>query len=149
MLAAALSRRRSVLIAPLFTRLVLAAGTGEPDHVLGDEDAGDEQGRAGQRGGSRRLVDSTPCQPRFSRPRPTLAGRAVVTPRDLADEHWIATPEGSICRQWLLRMYDGTGRFPRIAHVAMGSSTATWPWSAPGSASRSSPGSAARPLATT
>lgn len=48
-----------------------------------------------------------------------LAGRAVVTPRDLADEHWIATPEGSICRQWLLRMYDGTGRSPRIAHVAM------------------------------
>ena len=48
-----------------------------------------------------------------------LAGRAVVTPRDLADEDWIATPEGSICRQWLLRMYDGTGRLPRIAHVAM------------------------------
>jgi DNA-binding transcriptional LysR family regulator len=48
-----------------------------------------------------------------------LAGRAVVTPRDLACEDWIATPEGSICRQWLLRMYDGTGGLPRIAHVAM------------------------------
>jgi DNA-binding transcriptional LysR family regulator len=48
-----------------------------------------------------------------------LAGRAVVTPRDLAGEDWIATPEGSICRQWLLRMYDGTGRLPRIAHVSM------------------------------
>src|ERR1700722_8409988 len=48
-----------------------------------------------------------------------LAGRAVVTPRDLAAEDWIATPEGSICRQWLLRMYDGTGHSPRIAHVAM------------------------------
>src|SRR6516165_2890025 len=48
-----------------------------------------------------------------------LAGRAVLTPRDLADEDWVATPDGSICRQWLLRMYDGTGRLPRIAHVSM------------------------------
>jgi DNA-binding transcriptional LysR family regulator len=48
-----------------------------------------------------------------------LAGRTVVTPRDLAGEDWIATPEGSICRQWLLRMYEGTGRLPRIAHVSM------------------------------
>jgi DNA-binding transcriptional LysR family regulator len=48
-----------------------------------------------------------------------LAARAVVTPRDLADQEWIATPEGSICRQWLHRMYDGTGRLPRIAHVSL------------------------------
>jgi DNA-binding transcriptional LysR family regulator len=48
-----------------------------------------------------------------------LARRAVVTPRDLASEEWVATPEGSICRQWLLRMFDGTGRLPRIAHVSM------------------------------
>jgi DNA-binding transcriptional LysR family regulator len=48
-----------------------------------------------------------------------LAGRPVVTPRDLADEDWIATPEGSICRQWLHRMYDGTGRPPKIAHVSL------------------------------
>ena len=48
-----------------------------------------------------------------------LAGRTVVTPRDLAGEDWIATPDGSICRQWLLRMYEGTGRLPRIAHVSM------------------------------
>src|SRR6185312_13331400 len=46
-------------------------------------------------------------------------GRPVVTPRDLADCDWVATPEGSICRQWLNRMYDGTGRLPRIAHVSM------------------------------
>jgi DNA-binding transcriptional LysR family regulator len=45
-----------------------------------------------------------------------LARRARVTPRDLVDEGWIATPEGTICRQWLTRMYDGTGRLPRIAH---------------------------------
>jgi len=48
-----------------------------------------------------------------------LAGRAVVTPRDLAGEDWVGTPEGTICRQWLLRMYDGTGALPRIAHVSM------------------------------
>ena len=48
-----------------------------------------------------------------------LAGRARVSPRDLVDEDWIATPEGTICRQWLTRMYDGTGRLPRIAHTSM------------------------------
>ena len=48
-----------------------------------------------------------------------LAARAVVTPRDLAGESWIATGEGTICRQWLNRMYDGTGRRPVIAHVSM------------------------------
>lgn len=48
-----------------------------------------------------------------------LAARAVVTPHDLVDESWIATPEGTICRQWLSRMYDGTGHRPRIAHESM------------------------------
>jgi DNA-binding transcriptional LysR family regulator len=48
-----------------------------------------------------------------------LASRPVVTPHDLAGEDWIATPEGSICRQWLHRMHDGTGRPPRIAHVSL------------------------------
>lgn len=48
-----------------------------------------------------------------------LASRVVVTPGDLVDEEWIATPEGTICRQWLTRMYAGTGRLPRIAHTAM------------------------------
>lgn len=48
-----------------------------------------------------------------------LAGREFVTVRDLVDENWIATPENTICRQWLGRMYDGTGRLPRIAHQAM------------------------------
>lgn len=45
-----------------------------------------------------------------------LAARASVTPRDLLDEQWIATAEGTICRAWLTRMHDGTGRLPRIAH---------------------------------
>ncbi len=48
-----------------------------------------------------------------------LAGREALTPHDLVDEGWIATPEGTICRQWLSRMYDGTGRRPRIAHESM------------------------------
>ncbi|MGB0098700.1 MAG: LysR family transcriptional regulator [Nocardioides sp.] len=48
-----------------------------------------------------------------------LARRRQVTPSDLVDEGWIATPEGTICRQWLTRMYAGTGRLPRIAHTAM------------------------------
>lgn len=48
-----------------------------------------------------------------------LAGHAVLTPHDLLEEPWIATPEGTICREWLHRMYVGTGRPPRIAHVSM------------------------------
>lgn len=48
-----------------------------------------------------------------------LAGRRSVTPRDLVEEGWVATPDGTICRQWLTRMYDGTGRLPRIAHQSM------------------------------
>ncbi|MBU2698357.1 MULTISPECIES: LysR family transcriptional regulator [Pimelobacter] len=47
-----------------------------------------------------------------------LAARSRVTPHDLVDVDWIATPEGTICRQWLSRMYDGTGRPPRIAHIS-------------------------------
>jgi DNA-binding transcriptional LysR family regulator len=48
-----------------------------------------------------------------------LAAHERVSPRDLVDQGWIATPEGTICRQWLTRMYAGTGRLPRIAHTAM------------------------------
>ncbi len=48
-----------------------------------------------------------------------LASRSRVTPRDLVDEGWIATPDGTICRQWLTRMHDGTGKLPRIAHQSM------------------------------
>ncbi|WP_210649857.1 LysR family transcriptional regulator [Nocardioides sp. SYSU D00065] len=48
-----------------------------------------------------------------------LAGREVVTARDLLGEGWIATPENTICRQWLNRMHDGTGQVPRIAHQSM------------------------------
>lgn len=53
------------------------------------------------------------------RPDHPLAGQPRLTPHDLRDAGWIATPQGTICRQWLHRMYDGTGRLPRIAHEAM------------------------------
>lgn len=48
-----------------------------------------------------------------------LADLPEVTPHDLIDEWWIATPPGTICRQWLGRMHDGTGRPPRVAHESM------------------------------
>lgn len=48
-----------------------------------------------------------------------LARRRVVTPQDLGEESWIATPEGTICRQWLERMYAGTGQLPHIEHTSM------------------------------
>jgi len=48
-----------------------------------------------------------------------LARRRTVRPKDLVDERWIATPEGTICRQWLTRMYAGTGRLPVIEHTSM------------------------------
>ncbi len=48
-----------------------------------------------------------------------LARRRRVRARDLAGVDWIATPEGTICRQWLDRMHDGTGSAPRIAHVSL------------------------------
>lgn len=46
-----------------------------------------------------------------------LAGRTSVTPHDLAGESWIATPAGTICREWLERMHVGAAR-PVIAHQA-------------------------------
>jgi DNA-binding transcriptional LysR family regulator len=48
-----------------------------------------------------------------------LAMHAKLTPSDLVDEAWIATPEHTICRQWLDRMFVGTGHVPRIAHECM------------------------------
>lgn len=48
-----------------------------------------------------------------------LASRPRVSPHDLLGEAWIATPEGTICRQWLRRMHDGTGQLPRIVHESM------------------------------
>ena len=44
---------------------------------------------------------------------------APVSPHDLLDEPWIATPTSTICRQWLERMYLGTDRSPRVVHEAL------------------------------
>lgn len=48
-----------------------------------------------------------------------LAGRSELRPTDLADEDWIATPEATICRQWLRRVFDGIGGAPRVVHESM------------------------------
>lgn len=45
-----------------------------------------------------------------------LAGRRSVRPGDLRGERWIASPEGTICREWLMRMHDGSGALPDIVH---------------------------------
>lgn len=42
-----------------------------------------------------------------------------VSPRDLLDERWVATPNGTICRQWLERMHLGTDRSPNVVHEAL------------------------------
>jgi DNA-binding transcriptional LysR family regulator len=47
-----------------------------------------------------------------------LAGRTSVTPADLEGQPWISTPERTICYEWLLRMYDGTGMSPNVVHWA-------------------------------
>lgn len=44
--------------------------------------------------------------------------RDGVTPHDLVEERWLATPEGTICRQWLGRMFDGTGHVPAVVHTS-------------------------------
>lgn len=48
-----------------------------------------------------------------------LAERSFLTPADLVEERWIATPESTICRQWLTRMYAGTGGLPQVEHTSL------------------------------
>lgn len=48
-----------------------------------------------------------------------LAAASSLTPLDLADEHWIATFDSTICRQWLRRLFDGVSNAPRIVHESM------------------------------
>ncbi len=47
-----------------------------------------------------------------------LGRQPRITPHDLLGERWVATTEGTICRQWLLRMYSGTGAAPLIEHTS-------------------------------
>ncbi|MGO4360461.1 LysR family transcriptional regulator [Terrabacter sp. 2TAF16] len=48
-----------------------------------------------------------------------LAARRSIGVRDVLDEHWASVAPGSICHQWLQKMYADVGRSPRIAHVAL------------------------------
>lgn len=47
-----------------------------------------------------------------------LAGRRGVTAADLAEEVWVSVAPGSICHQWLAKMFHDIGRAPRIAHFS-------------------------------
>ena len=48
-----------------------------------------------------------------------LAGRDGIGVGDVLDEAWASVAPGSICHQWLQKMYADVGRAPRIAHVAL------------------------------
>jgi len=48
-----------------------------------------------------------------------LAARASIGVGDVLDEAWASVAPGSICHQWLQKMYADVGRAPRIAHVAL------------------------------
>lgn len=43
-----------------------------------------------------------------------LASRSEVTPRDLVDECWVSSTAGSICHDWLVRMFADIGADPHI-----------------------------------
>ena len=47
-----------------------------------------------------------------------LSGRRSVTAADLVDEAWVSVSPGSICHQWLTKMFHDIGRAPRIDHFA-------------------------------
>ncbi len=48
-----------------------------------------------------------------------LAGRQSLTVHDVVDETWASVAPGSICHQWLQKMYFDIGRSPRIGHIAL------------------------------
>ena len=74
-----------------------------------------------------------------------LEGRAVVTPRDLAGEDWVATAEGTVIQAVAAAHVQQRDRGCRGSRTCRWSSTATWPSSAPASASPWSRAWAARP----
>ena len=45
-----------------------------------------------------------------------LAGHLSVQPSDLLDERWLSQPPGSICHEWLIRTFQGSGRVPTVAY---------------------------------
>jgi DNA-binding transcriptional LysR family regulator len=48
-----------------------------------------------------------------------LAARRTLGVADVLDEAWASVAPGSICHQWLQKMYFDVGRAPRITHVAL------------------------------
>ncbi|GHE68108.1 LysR family transcriptional regulator [Streptomyces capitiformicae] len=48
----------------------------------------------------------------------TLAGREEIDLEELADEAWVAWPEGEFCHEWLLYTLRANGIEPHIAHRA-------------------------------
>jgi DNA-binding transcriptional LysR family regulator len=47
-----------------------------------------------------------------------LADRREVSVHDVLDEEWVSVAPGSICHQWLVKMFADVGRAPRIRHIA-------------------------------
>jgi DNA-binding transcriptional LysR family regulator len=47
-----------------------------------------------------------------------LAGRSSVTPADLVGEVFASAPVGSVCHEWLTRMFSGVGGPPRVSFWA-------------------------------
>lgn len=47
-----------------------------------------------------------------------LAARRSVGVLDVTDEGWVSVAPGSICHQWLRKMFFDIGRVPRLAHVS-------------------------------
>ena len=48
-----------------------------------------------------------------------LAGATSIGVGDVLDEQWASVAPGSICHQWLQKMFFDVGRAPRIGHVAL------------------------------
>ncbi|MBC9823207.1 LysR family transcriptional regulator [Terrabacter sp. MAHUQ-38] len=48
-----------------------------------------------------------------------LAARRTIGVADVLDEDWASVAPGSICHQWLQKMFFDVGRAPRITHVAL------------------------------
>jgi DNA-binding transcriptional LysR family regulator len=47
-----------------------------------------------------------------------LAGRSSVTPADIVGEVFASAPVGSVCHEWLTRMFSGVGGPPRVSFWA-------------------------------
>ncbi|HKX67564.1 MAG TPA: LysR family transcriptional regulator [Intrasporangium sp.] len=47
-----------------------------------------------------------------------LADHGELSVQDVLEEEWVSVAPGSICHQWLVKMYADVGRAPRIGHIA-------------------------------